>query len=289
MSAVRIDGRNSAAAQSVVSTKTDDANDICGAMEQPKKLAESVRTSAGVCPIRFLKVNTAEEVAAYFQDHKHELPRSHQECVQRYQGDEKSVQELDAKYSNLVSMIKGLGEKHVSMLPGRISGDMVDEANDTATDERIRDWTEAVGHTTTDTAQAVNDTERVQRFDRPMQDVRVGESPSRPWGIRVPIQPETVMLQAADPPIEPKVAAPVTESRCPMSMLHQKGSMPHDAAHAQVQTKTQGQPIIVSTTAGDNAVHSLDKLLPGSTFTGPMFFGYNVDEAIRLIKAMKNE
>ena len=29
--------------------------------------------------------------------------------------------------------------------------------------------------------------ERVSHFDRPMKDVRVGESPSRPWGIQVPI------------------------------------------------------------------------------------------------------
>ncbi|KAK3060873.1 hypothetical protein LTR53_019968, partial [Teratosphaeriaceae sp. CCFEE 6253] len=32
----------------------------------------------GVCPIRFMDQHSPEEVATYFEKHKHELPRSHE-------------------------------------------------------------------------------------------------------------------------------------------------------------------------------------------------------------------
>ena len=56
------------------------------------------------CPIRFLDDHSPEEVAKYFENHKHEIPRSHEVCVKRYQTNEESIRQLDAKYGNLVNM-----------------------------------------------------------------------------------------------------------------------------------------------------------------------------------------
>ncbi|KAI6823014.1 hypothetical protein KC332_g8844 [Hortaea werneckii] len=155
----------------------------------------------GVCPIRFLDQHSPEEVATYFEKHKHELPRSHEICVRRYQSNEDQIRELDAKYGNIVSMIQGLGKKHKDYLPNEpdpeaedIEGEEVfEEAKD---NEKVRKWASSVS------AQAPQATmqedgpeageeeeeERVQHFERPLRDIRVGESPSRPWGISVPVK-----------------------------------------------------------------------------------------------------
>lgn len=166
---------------------------------QPDQHPESAEP--GVCPIRFLDQHSPEEVATYFEKHKHELPRSHEVCVRRYQSNEEQIRELDAKYGNLVSMIQGLGKKHKDYLPNEpdpeaedFEGEEVfEEAKD---NEKVRRWASSVS------AQApgdINDDhdnefgeehgqeeERLQHFERPLRDIRVGESPSRPWGISVP-------------------------------------------------------------------------------------------------------
>ena len=57
------------------------------AMKQHLAQAESA-VDIGVCPIRFLDQHSPEEVATYFERHKHELPRSHEVCVKRYQSND---------------------------------------------------------------------------------------------------------------------------------------------------------------------------------------------------------
>ncbi|WPH00405.1 Hypothetical protein R9X50_00323200 [Acrodontium crateriforme] len=142
---------------------------------------------AGVCPIRFLDQHSPEEVATYFEKHKHELPLSHEVCVRRYQNNENQVRELDAKYDNLASMIQGLGAKHKEMLPE----DPDDDGGEATPvdDEKIRRWASSVSGQAVDGQETEEpaDEERQSHFDRPFRDVRVGESPSRPWGIQVPI------------------------------------------------------------------------------------------------------
>jgi hypothetical protein len=165
-----------------------------------------------VCPIRFLDQHSPEEVATYFENHKHDLPRSHEICVKRYQSNENQIKELDARYGNLVSMIQGLGVKHQPMLPNEPPDDedaVEDEAAGlTSKDtEKVRNWANSVSpppHRTDAESAAVQDAdgnladdegaesdaaeERQGRFARPLRDVRVGESPSRPWGIPVPVK-----------------------------------------------------------------------------------------------------
>ena len=60
----------------------------------------SVTGSFSKCPIRMLDEKPPEEIAEYFETHKHEIPRSHEICVKRYQSNEHSIRLLDAKYGN---------------------------------------------------------------------------------------------------------------------------------------------------------------------------------------------
>ena len=146
------------------------------------------------CPIRFLKQHSPEEVAAYFEEHKHELPRSHEICVKRFGTDEESIRTLDAKYGSLVNMIQGLGKKHEPMLPQEPHPEVIAETEEEqVSKKKIRNWAAGVDSDDADVTQELgvkveDDQEdtRESRFDRPLRDVRLGESPSRPWGVHVP-------------------------------------------------------------------------------------------------------
>jgi hypothetical protein len=151
-------------------------------------------------------------VATYFENHKHDLPRSHEICVKRYQSNEDQIKELDARYGNLVSMIQGLGAKHQPMLPAERAEDDTAVEDDLAgldpkDKEKVRNWANSVSpqpHGTEVESAAVQDGDgnladdegadsdagegRQSRFARPLRDIRVGESPSRPWGIPVPVK-----------------------------------------------------------------------------------------------------
>ncbi|KAM0716243.1 hypothetical protein Q7P37_007688 [Cladosporium fusiforme] len=199
--------------------------EICGLSDherEPDEEAPTVAKSAvethvqsnadpNVCPIRFLDQHSPEEVAKYFENHKHDLPRSHEICVKRYQSNEVQIKELDARYGNLVSMIQGLGMKHQPMLPAEPPEDEVAVEDDNAAGldakdaEKVRNWAKSVSpqpHGAGSTAAQDGDgnladdegadsdagEERQPRFARPLRDIRVGESPSRPWGIPVPVK-----------------------------------------------------------------------------------------------------
>jgi hypothetical protein len=171
--------------------------DICG-IDDPASASASVEGSAGVCPIRFLDQHDPEDVAKYFEKHKHELPRSHEVCINRFQSNTNSIQELDRKYGNLVSMIQGLGQKHQAWLPEEPED--VDDApvapeDEVKTDVKVEKWATAVTESLQNSTPVEDEAEapemipeetRSPRFDRPLKEIRVGESPSRPWGIHVP-------------------------------------------------------------------------------------------------------
>ncbi|KAI9821037.1 MAG: hypothetical protein M1827_003770 [Pycnora praestabilis] len=148
----------------------------------------SATGSASKCPIRFLDQYSPEEVAEYFENHKHEIPRSHEICVKRYQSNSESIRQLDAKYGNLVNMIQGLGHKHQPLLPMKEEADAARSARQP--NDRVEDWANGVSGSDTGyiEGEATAEGDRKGHFDRPMKDIRVGESPSRPWGISVPNQ-----------------------------------------------------------------------------------------------------
>lgn len=180
--------------------------------DNPSIRSMSRHSSIPRCPIRYLENHSPEELAQFFQNHKHEIPRSHAICIQRYQKDSQSIRQLDQKYGNMVNMIKGLGLYHKPYLPDRGGeeedgagggggggGEEVGDAPKSSSVERVEKWAEDV-NTKSPKSSAISieheqdnedGQERQSHFDRPLKDVRVGESPSRPWGIHVPITHHT--------------------------------------------------------------------------------------------------
>ncbi|GAP86219.1 hypothetical protein SAMD00023353_0303610 [Rosellinia necatrix] len=166
-------------------TKHDDP--ICAAMFDEM----GSQAAAAKCPIRYLDQHSSAEIADYVEKHKHELPRSHEVCVRRYQRSEEHIRKLDAKYGNLASMVEGLGKIHQPMLPEQDTRPQSDVER--VSDDRVQDWAHTVSATVADDPDQTardsgeEDEERQSHFDRPLKEVRVGESPSRPWGISVPV------------------------------------------------------------------------------------------------------
>lgn len=311
----------------VDSTPHQSADPICAAMYE--ETSQSGATGANgangsKCPIRYMDQHSPEEIAHYVETHKHELPRSHEICVRRYQHNEQQIKKLDSKYGNLVSMIEGLGQLHQPMLPEaerekleqeqaeqqRRSGDV-----EKASNERVQNWAKAVTETTDPETKPQESEEaegdRQSHFDRPLKEIRVGESPSRPWGIHVPV-PEPSSFndeQPFSPPPAPvRMPSPAhtppkkTGGKCPFD--HTKlqalaaASNPQPEAKSPVtpqppqnedhftpaketappqSTSALGQPAFISPqTIKDNSG-------PQMVFTGPVFIGYPVDQAIQII------
>ncbi|KAF2220507.1 hypothetical protein BDZ85DRAFT_203624 [Elsinoe ampelina] len=266
--------------QAIARSSTPDTNEI----------EASIQGSGPTCPIRFLEKSSPEEVAEYFEKHKHELPRSHEVCVKRYQSNEESIRQLDAKYGNLVSMIQGLGQKHAPMLPENKGDDEIDVEGeqDAESAERVRRWASDVSNVKVQgqpsdepEAEVEADTEeREGRFDRPLKDVRVGESPSRPWGIPVPLEAiERAEGKAKDTTVKPA-------AKCPFSRGAPPGMPnPHEEQRPVQETKEQTKdapPVFIKTEDSSKVPAT-----PGMTFTGPVFIGYSPEQAVAVLQALK--
>ena len=272
----------------------------------------SVTGSAAKCPIRYLDQHSPEEVARYFETHKHEIPRSHEVCVKRYQRNEDDIRKLDAKYGNLVSMIQGLGQKHQPMLPAPEEEEESELERDS--NERVENWANAVsadgvGH---DEDEHVGDEDdRESRFDRPLKEIRVGESPSRPWGISVPI---------LAPPDEHRPVSPPPAPVSPEHMPKPAGKRPfghdqqskNDVATLPLQLdetdmpmgkcpfghgqkvreeehapKPQPTPVVQSQPAfiqPPKATEMGGSSIPQMIFTGPVFIGYPMEQALAFMQ-----
>jgi hypothetical protein len=131
--------------------------------------------------------------------------------VKRYQRNEDDIRKLDAKYGSLVNMIQGLGQKHQPMLPS--DQEQEDVELERTSNERVENWAnnvsaDGVGGEDEPAEHEKEEEDRESRFDRPLKEIRVGESPSRPWGISVPI---------FDPPAEHR---PVSPPPAPVSAEH---------------------------------------------------------------------
>ena len=223
----------------------------------------SITGSVSKCPIRMLDERSPEEIAEYFEHHKHEIPRSHEICVKRFQSNTESIRQLDAKYGTLVNMIQGLGMKHQPLLPAK--GDEEDIPDmDAKSVKKVENWAdklkenpeEADLHSTL-LANPSDTDAREGHFSRPLKEVRVGESPSRPWGISVPgaaAIPDIVENEGARTPKE-------------LETRQRRGSI------EQVAIPLEGHG-----TGGKND----DK--PQMVFTGPVFIGYSAEQAAALIE-----
>ncbi|KAJ9210516.1 hypothetical protein DTO166G4_7901 [Paecilomyces variotii] len=315
--------------------------DVCGNDEalDPIKLERSqdkvssptasARSSAARCPIRYLDQHSPEEVAQYFENHKHEIPRSHAVCIRRYQRDSQSIRQLDAKYGSLVNMIQGLGVKHQVFLPGqsRTSG----QGSSSASAERVERWAEDVssksGRPPTLTpveeeSRADDDDDRTGRFERPLREVRVGESPSRPWGIPVPLShptpPSAIQSPSATVPepsdkgfgskgqVESTLANPSFASaapngtpgrpagRCPFHIPKQDAAAPSEGA-SRLQEPTLNEktaapedPATGPHTVTPDMMRSTSPAPAQMVFNGPVFFGYSAEQTIALMQQLGN-
>ncbi|PKS12032.1 hypothetical protein jhhlp_001328 [Lomentospora prolificans] len=206
---------------------------ICAAMFE--EATSQPASAANKCPIRFLDKHSPEEIAHYVKTHGHELPRSHAVCVERYQRNEDQIRKLDAKYGNMVSMIEGLSQLHKPMLPVSEEHEP-DEVDRDVSNQRVENWAQDVsanaaefsappalssrneGSETQHGDVIAEDHERESHFDRPLKEVRVGESPSRPWGISVPIY---------EPNEHGHSSAPLSPPPAPVLMPSQASNMVH--------------------------------------------------------------
>lgn len=145
--------------------------------------------ACGKCPMRFMDKHSPEEIAEYFEKHKHELPRSHEICVKRYQKNESSIRQLDEKYGNIVNMIQGLGNKHKQYMRSDEQEDQ--SGTDQKSNAAVVKWAKDVDDSASDVSAEQEEENRISHFDKPLPDIRVGESPTRPWGISVPVDRST--------------------------------------------------------------------------------------------------
>jgi hypothetical protein len=277
--------------------------DICG--EMPPEA--SIEGSVPLCPIRFLDQHSPEEVAKYFENHKHELPRSHEMCVKRFQENEDALRSLDSRYANMVSMVKDLGKVHQPMLPDTedIAVDDGDELVHSSA-AKVENWAKAISNEDEeeDGRDALHDDDeeeeyREQRFDRSLKDIRVGESPSRPWGISVPENFKTngdAASKKSDPTASPleddtrpnTTAERPTVSGCPFSGLHANPQLKPPGIHGGEEAS---KPVPQSTTKAQSSqdIPGPFKQFPQQTpsqmvFHGPVFIGYPIEQAMEFMK-----
>jgi hypothetical protein len=315
------------------------ADPICAAMlgETDSQAAHENGTPAQ-CPIRFLDQHSPEEIANYVEKHKHQIPRSHELCVRRYQKNEDQIRKLDAKYGNLVSMIQDLSHLHQPMLPTAASD--AQQEVDRASNERVESWAQEVTasgaenpdeeeQTAREASDAGDDHDRDSHFDRPLKEVRVGESPSRPWGISVPLfdgvsrtshvdqrpsspPPAPVRMPTPEPAEHDETAPASAPRKCPFD--HTRFTMPrnissspakaeeeeemdqrtHSSAYGQhamldepitplkteIPLSSPPQPAFINPESPKAGHHDRPQML----FTGPVFIGYPVEQAIQFMQ-----
>ena len=287
--------------------------EICG--NDQGSASVSVDGSAAVCPIRFLDQHAPEEVAKYFEKHKHELPRSHELCISRFQSNTESIEQLDRKYGNLVSMIQGLGEKHQAWLPEEPDEPTAEPESAAQADEKVHNWAKAVSTSLQGLApdeeaeqpEHVQDDARTAHFDRPFKEIRVGESPSRPWGISIPAKytngessSSVGSAPTASPPLPIRTDRPIGETpekprKCPFD--HQALGNVQEADESQTPGESALQPeepprrlssslprTAPRTTEQSRTNYEVPKTIPQTIFNGPVFIGYPPDQLMALLQ-----
>ncbi|KAG5976804.1 hypothetical protein E4U55_007210, partial [Claviceps digitariae] len=311
--------------------------------------AAAAGSGSSKCPIRFMDKHSPEEIAHYVETHKHALPRSHEVCLRRYQRNEMQMKKMDSKYGNIVSMIEGLSHIHQPMLPdsegaGEIAAADKDGGAGDGDDsnERVEHWAHGVSEieASDDVNELVEsaDEDRTSHFERPLKEVRVGESPSRPWGISVPVydvadgREDEYPLSPPPAPVRmsnsghgdlipPTTAAGSTRGKCPFdhgkssgaafagrppstpnpaakspgpihgfedtpafASTHMKSAAATDAATAATPAAAAAPPSSRPTFINPQAMKgSAGGGVPQMVFTGPVFIGYPMEQAVEFM------
>jgi hypothetical protein len=301
--AERVDGpQDPAGAADPTPHKSSDP--ICAAMLEDS--ADPAVPAHSKCPIRYLDKHSPEEIARYVETHKHSIPRSHEVCVRRYQRNEEQIRKLDAKYGSLVNMVEDLSHLHRPMMPP--SRDEMAEADRTSS-KRVEDWTQTIvaGDPEPSTPAVEAEDDREGRFDRPMRDVRLGESPSRPWGISVPLEAGLQKREPSPPrPVEEIAQAPKEQTdakKCPFdhTKMFPGAAKPEtlkDTPAKQHGTtpKVDGPPLSKPQPTFVNlpemppaAGEKSDRPQVVFNISGPVFIGYPMDQAIDFMKHFRGQ
>lgn len=313
-------------------TPHQSSDPICAALYEETRSMNSPSTQEGAskCPIRYMDQHSPAEIAHYVETHKHELPRSHEVCVRRYQKNEDQIRKLDAKYGNLVNMVDSLGRIHQSMLPENDTKPQTEV--ETGSNERVETWAQAVSATGSDSDvgarqpqdEAAEDGERQSHFDRSLKEVRLGESPSRPWGIPVPDFDNALVYggehqRPESPPPAPVhvLVTPVAHEetpkktgKCPFDhtkLQQMNGSTPMMPKHEEktpqrLEPQADHQPFTPATAARESAstpgrptflnASDIAAPKPGAPqmlFTGPVFIGYPMEQAIQFMQQYQGQ
>jgi len=199
-------------------------------------------------------------------------------------------------------MIQGLGAKHKGYLPVEPEEPVVSAPEVGAMeDEKVRRWASSVSAQVPDGDERTGDEDdRQSRFDRPLREVRVGESPSRPWGIHVPAQyAETQKIkasraasQAPDEPVNAVDGAQPSNinavertvaAKCPFGFDKPKEEkLPRSPKGQEYDPE---RPVFIDNEvfeengASNNPVRS-----GGMVFNGPVFIGYSVEDAAKVLQ-----
>lgn len=241
------------------------------------------------------------------------------------------MRQLDTKYGSLINMIRGLSVKHQAFLPNGQNG--APASNSSA--ERVEKWAEGVHRTprqdmhpaTKEEAEGSHfKEERQGHFDRPLREIRVGESPSRPWGIPVPPgdsspaprphSPAAPVPQSinAEPNQEPDNAAddasvaplrettpneseaPAPPRRCPFGHGAPQPAKAELRLEPDNETVRNGETRDPTTRANKDpgkvpdGLPQPDSTAPPATivFNGPVFFGYSPEQTALFLQQLGN-
>jgi hypothetical protein len=225
---------------------------------------------------------------------------------------------LNSKYDSMVSMVKGLSAVHSSLLPNTedIAVEIEDDGEEVVntSTSKVERWAQAVSASDEGHEEAIasdDDGGRETRFDRSLKDVRVGESPSRPWGIPVPEEFDvngdepSKKSDATASPLESEILHKNTQSapppmRCPFSGMKAANNAdfansPHAIPEAISDPLEQpSAPTTVPAATSFSTPHIMPTVDPSSqtttsptphmVFNGPVFFGYSFEQAMTVLK-----
>ena len=212
--------------------------------------------------------------------------------MERYRSNEEGIRQLDAKYGNLVSMIQALGVKHQSMLP--TGTDTVEQRSV----KGIEEWAEnCVENPPPPEEIDLKSDQRTSHFERPLQEVRLGESPSRPWGIQVPtnkaLLPDVDGSAASN--AAQSIAAAIKSSsvsglgepikKCPFSQFATKVPAEHFPLDvpAKPESRSDNPRRGLGESKSLNRSHSPAKYV----FNGPVFFNYPASDIEAILSGLQ--
>ena len=212
-------------------------------------------------------------------------------------------------------MIQGLVLKHQPILATkeRDTSDIIESESI----DKVRRWATACSDNITAPVNENNEDLRETRmgiFDRPLKEIRVGESPSRPWGIQVPYVEELALSTRSEglPEVEPISSVQLSQScidqlpedvpvptievgRCPFGHDKAKAGSVEGLVKASSSSRTESrgtrsrsaskhgsyrtrQPSRVSTRGKSKPEQ------PRMIFTGPVFIGYTTEQVTELLQ-----